>query len=206
MKAKTNIDEIAAAEDLHLRGILDYVPHATEPRPTSEGYDILTMIDGYENEGRDILKAGGYPLTVREIIYKRDSQPKKAALPRQIKDVMNMLTYFNMVRVKIKEKDISFALCFMAYGVQAAMKARIRPVEPFIEIGKSNIDGGRNGGKKSGKVRLEKTKQLKEQWQKDAEKIWKKHPTWKNKRVAEYIARNGENTDTIRKSIKKPTP
>jgi hypothetical protein len=119
--------------------ILNPVPHSNAPRAVSEGYDILAMIDGYENEGRDILKAGGYPLTVDEIIHDRfdeDGLPLgKKPLPRRVRDVMDMLLYFDMVRVNIEKKDISFALCFMAYGVQAAMKARIRPQERSIDIG-----------------------------------------------------------------------
>lgn len=207
MKAKTIIDESKAYENLHLRGILDYVPHSTEPRPGSEPYDIMAMIEGYESEGREILKAGGYPLTVREIIYRRYAQPKKELLPRRIKDVMNMLAYFERVRDYMKKNDISYSLCFMAYGVQAAMKARIRPVEPLIEMGQKNVSGGIDGGKKSGKNRRLKAEPTKANWQTEAEKIWKKHPAWSNSAVAVEIAKRiGGNIGTIRRSIKKTTP
>ncbi len=117
--------------------VLNPVPHSNEQRVSS--YNILAMLDGYEKEGRDIIKADGYPLTVREIIRSRhdkDGEPlDKPALPRRIRDIMDMLTYLNMVRNYIQKNEISWALCFMAYGVQSAMKARIRPLEPLFGMG-----------------------------------------------------------------------
>ncbi|MFH1490301.1 MAG: hypothetical protein ABII06_15455 [Pseudomonadota bacterium] len=209
MKAKTIIDENEAVD----KGlsILNPVPHSNEPRAASEGYDISAMLDGYENEGRKILKASGYPLTVDEITDSRFNEDKmslrKKPFPRRVRDVMDMFLYFNMVRVSIEKKDISFALCFMGYGVQAAMKARIRPMAPLIEMGKSNVDGGGRGGKISGKVRREKAKSIRGNWQTEAEKIWKKHPAWKNRSVATKVAeRIGGNPNTIRKSIQKTLP
>jgi hypothetical protein len=50
---------------------------------------------------------------------------------------MEMLQYFHMVRVHIKENDILFAVGFMAFGVHAAQKLHIRPLKPFIGMGKS---------------------------------------------------------------------
>ncbi len=118
---------------------LNYVPHSKNPKVPEGGYDILAMIHGYENEARNILKAGGYPLTVREILKTRHDKYGeslgKPALPRKIRDTMDMLTYFNMVRNYIQKNEISWALCFMAYGVQSSMKARIRPLEPLYEMG-----------------------------------------------------------------------
>ena len=138
MKTKSNINEIAKHENLR---IFDCVPHSNEPRAMSEGYDILAMIDGYENEGCEILKERGYPLNVSELVDSRfDKNGNSLArkpLPRRIKDVMDMFAYFEAVRSFIQENNISFALCFMAYGVQAAMKARIRPAEDLFKIGAS---------------------------------------------------------------------
>lgn len=124
MKMKKVIDEQV--------GILDFVP-------ASKGLDVISMIEGYEQEGREILKANGYPLTLREMVYSRFDENKnplgEKVLPRRVKDVMNMMGYFQAVRFYINKNVVFDALCFMAYGVQAAMKARIRPVEPLIEIG-----------------------------------------------------------------------
>jgi len=120
--------------DFRQSGILD-------PIPSSNGMDIFSIIQQYEQEGREILKANGYPLALREMVYSRfdDNMNRLRAkpLPRRIRDVMNMLAYFQTVRFYIKKNVVSDALCFMAYGVQAAMKARIRPVERLIEIGTS---------------------------------------------------------------------
>lgn len=42
-------------------------------------------------------------------------------------------------------------------------------------------------------------------WQRMADQIWKKHARWSSSRVAEDISKvTGENSDTIRKRIKKP--
>jgi len=182
VKAKTTIDKIEAVD----KGldILNPVPHSNEPRAASEGYDILAMIDGYENEGRKILKDGGYPLTVNEIMHTRlneDGLPLGIkSLPRRVRDVMAMLQYFNMVRFKIEEKDISFALCFMAYGVQAAMKARIRHMEPDILRGRSSIEGASRGGQK--KKEIDQARH--DQWKLDAGKIKEKHPSFTPWRIA----------------------
>ena len=68
-----------------------------------------------------------------------------------------------------------------------------------------NVRSGAVGGEKSGKVRNDKMKPSKESWQAEADKIWKKHPTWMNKPVAEMVVKRiGGNVGTIRKSIKKP--
>ncbi len=66
---------------------------------------------------------------------------------------------------------------------------------------------GKKGGKKSGEVRREKAAPILMTRQAEAGKIWLKHPTWKNKRVAEKIVkRHGGNIDTVRRTIKKPLP
>lgn len=124
--------------------ILDGMPQADETR------NILSIIGGFEAEAVEILKnagfpsnikssAGGLPPCIREILESRcDSAGmpfKKRPLPARIFDVISMLQFFWMVRFFIEEKDTNRALCFMAYGMQAAMKARLRPVEPKVDIG-----------------------------------------------------------------------
>lgn len=69
------------------------------------------------------------------------------------------------------------------------------------------IEKGAEGGKKSGKGRREKAELTKEAWQEEADKIWRKHPTWSKRQIAtEVEKRIGGNPDTIRKSIIKPLP
>ncbi|MHB8092773.1 MAG: hypothetical protein ACYDH8_14425 [Syntrophales bacterium] len=66
---------------------------------------------------------------------------------------------------------------------------------------------GKPAGIKSGKVRRQTAEQKWALWQAEAEKIWKKHPTWKNDPVAKKVAEiTGDNPGTIRKKIKKPLP
>ena len=199
MRAKPTIDgkEVVDKWD----GILDSIPFAAEPGAgPSEKYDIFAMINGYEKEAREILKAGGYPLTVKELLNK----PQK---DRRIRDIMRMLTYFREVRIYISMNDAAGAALSMAYGVRSAMQARIRPVEPLIEIGKKVVGGGKHGGARSGEVRREKTTPTKEAWQAESEKIWRKRPAWSKRQIATEIEKRiGGNPDTIRKSIQKPLP
>lgn len=83
--------------------------------------------------------------------------------------------------------------------------ARAGLVPKMAMQGAKVVDGGKNGGKESGRVRRMKAEPTKESWQAEAEKIWQKHPAWKNRRVAAGIEKRiGGNPDTIRKSIKKP--
>ena len=158
--------------------VLNLVHHSNKSRAYSKGYDVLAMIDGYENEGREILKAGGYPLTVDEIIHDRlneDGMPLgKKPLPPRVRDVMAMLQYFETVRHYIKENNISFALGFMAYAVQSAMKARIRPLEPLIQIGTS-VKAGQNKSHTKEKLRGIILA---------IQKLYKDNPSLKGKRAA----------------------
>ena len=115
-------------------GILDPIPFVAESgADSSEKYNVFAMINGYESEAREILKAGGYPVTLKELLNKPQGK-------RQIRDIMRMLTYFREVRIYIWMNDAPGAALSMAYGIRAAMQARIRPVEPLIEIGKSRSD------------------------------------------------------------------
>ena len=127
MKTKLSIDEEMV--DKH-DGILGPIPfdEAPEGRRALEDYPVFDMIIGYENEAREILKAGGYPLAIREL---------KQIKERRIQDLERMLTYFKEVRIYIWINDPAGAALSMAYGIRAAMQAKIRPVEPLIEIGKS---------------------------------------------------------------------
>ena len=187
-----------------LRDVLKSIPQ--------HGRDIDAMIAGYETEGRAILKAEGYPQTAEEIIESRIDENglplKKAPLPRKIRDIMEMLLYFDNVREYMKH-DVSLALVFMAYAVQSAMKARIAPQEPLFKIGLQCIDDGRAGGNKSGAQRRAKAKPIIEKWQTEAEAIWKK-PRNKNlskSSIAKLISKTvGGNPGYIRKKIKKPLP
>jgi hypothetical protein len=129
-----------------LKRILGRVPHAPEGKPNSE-YDILAMIAGYEDQGHEILRAAGYSPNFQKLMRSRFSEDGtplgKEPLPLKIRDAIEMLSHFHAVRFHLKRNDISWALCYMAYGVQAAMKAKVRPVEPFIESGEKHIQAQR---------------------------------------------------------------
>jgi len=129
MKRKSPIDEKEAIDKRE--GTFDSLSFAVEPdAEPAEKHDIFAMINGYENEAREVLKAGGYPLTIKELL----GRPQKE---RRIRDIMRMFTHFREVRIRIGLKDAAGAALCMAYGVRAAMLSRIRPAQPLIEIGKS---------------------------------------------------------------------
>lgn len=185
------------------KGPFEPIPFDIRAKPEaelSEKYDIFAMIRGYENEAHEILKAGGYPLTVKEPL----GHPRK---DRRIHDIMIMLTNFREVRIYIGMNDAAGAALSMAYGIRSAMLARIRPVEPFIDKGKAMIRGASLGGiakKKIDDVRHEK-------WQADADAIWRKHPSYKTWRVAGMLAERYAQSrglrakqDSISRVIKKP--
>jgi hypothetical protein len=185
--------------ELAWKGTFEPIPFVAKPgaRP-SEKYNIFAMMNGYENEAREILKAGGYPLTLDELTGRKE---------RRIRDIINMLLCFREVRVYISLNDAENSAASMAYAIRSAMLARIRPAEPLIDVGEKVVGGGKQGGKKSGTIRREKATPTKESWQAEAEKIWSKRPSWRKKRVAEEIVKRIDgNAGTIRKSIKKPLP
>lgn len=197
MRAKPTIDEKEVVDKWD--GILDPIPFVAEPGAgPSEKYDIFAMIRGYENEAREILKAGGYPLTLTELRWSKE---------RRIRDIIRMLTYFREVCIYIRMNDAAGAALSMAYGVRSAMQARIRPVEPFIDKGKAMIRGASLGGitkKKIDNVRHEK-------WQAEADAIWRKYPSYKKWRVAGMLAERYAQSrglrakqDSISRIIKKP--
>lgn len=119
--------------------------------------------------------------------------------------------YFDELREKIKNfnywraftETLSFVIDVFAAGdIQNHVKTRV------VGIRKSK-DGGKEGGKKSGIIRRQKTIPIKEIWQAEADKILKKPKNSKlsKSRIAELITEKiGGNPDTIRKYIKKPTP
>lgn len=186
--------------DLKQGGNLDPVQHSTEPKV--EEYDISTMIEHYENEARNILKDAGYPLTIRELLDRQ----AKGRLPRRIHEVKNVLVYFEMVRHYVEKNDISWALYSMAFGVQDAMKARMRPLEPDILRGRKILKAASEGGK-SKKQASDLRHQI---WQRDAKEIRKNGSTHSNQNVARILEKRyaGDpalkaKQDTIARIIKK---
>lgn len=164
------------------------------------------LISAYEREASEILARGGYPLTVDEL-KKVLPVPANGRGFSQIYYIFLMLWHLKEVRVQIEENNADQATCEMAVAVHCAIRARILPILPFVEISEKVFSGGKQGGKKSGAVRREKAKSTKQLWQAEAEKLWRKHPNWKNKSIAELIAKKiGGNPDYIRKLIKNPLP
>jgi hypothetical protein len=166
MKTKTNESVVD-----YWDGILDAVPFADKP------YNIFNLISGYEAEAIEVLKSSGYPITVKELLKIRKIWEDKKE--RRVRDIVRMLTYFREVKIHIDLNNSEGSALSMAFAIQSAMKARIRPVEPKIEIGKK-----RSAQQKDNRGKRETWgKKTKEEIEKRNEKIiaaWKEYKLSKN--------------------------
>lgn len=127
MKAKPTIPEVVDKQ----AGVLGPIPFTkAENAPSYEEHPIFYMINGYENEAREILKACGYPLISGALIAEL-----RWSKERRIRDLVSMLTHFKDVRIHIRMNNPAEAAFSMAEGLRAALQARIRPMEKSIDIG-----------------------------------------------------------------------
>ena len=79
----------------------------------------------------------------------------------------------------------------------------------FHQVAKSgevSKEGGRKGGIVRGKQQTTNREKEWEKWQTEADKIWKKHPTWGKPAIAKMVHEKypGSTARTIRLRIKKP--
>lgn len=183
------------------------------PSLSETGVMVLTaenLINAYERQAQEILKRDGYPPTIEELWAKKEEFLPDLANGKglaQVYSIFWMLWNLNSVRAYIEKNNSDMAVCYMASAVHCAIRAQLKPIASLIDISEKVVDGGKDGGKKSGNVRREKMKPIKENWQIEAEKIWQKHSSWGNKYVGKKVAEQiGGNPETIRKSIKKPLP
>ena len=112
-------------------------------------------------------------------------------------------------REYLKNHDTANAMIETIWMMDAYWRGffHTEPIKRHILVGKANVHEGKLCGQKSGKVRRDKTKTVADKWQEEANKIWKKHPTWGKISVAKKIEeKTGEPFETIRKKIKKPLP
>ena len=169
-----------------------------------------SVINAYEKEAREILKRGGYPLTIEELWAKKDEVLPDLANGQGLSRVYSifwMLWNLKMVRVNIEENNADQAVCYMASAVHWAISARLKTVAHLFGVVEKVVNGGKRGGEKSGKIRKEKAIPTKQAQQEEANKIWQRRPTWSKLQVATEIKKRiGGNPDTIRKSIQKPHP
>jgi len=165
---------------------------------------VEPLIEYWTHEAEKILQDHGYP-TDQRALWDALQEGEHA---REIHHIRAMLFRLNEVRRAISEQRTEAAVWNMALAVQHGMKAKIRPFEPDVARGQSNVIGGKKGGDTSGRKRREKAELEHSLWQAEAVKIWAKHSKWKKSDVAREILKNpkidGE-FHTIRQFIKKPT-
>jgi hypothetical protein len=103
----------------------------------------------------------------------------------------------NTYAVKVYLRTLELTINLMRAGIVPRLAA----------TGVKTVSGGEKGGKKSGKTRQDKATRNSEIYQKEADKVWKKHSTWGalevSKKVSEKI---GQPAETIRRKIKKSLP
>ncbi len=168
------------------------------------------LLSSLETEAQSVLKNKGYSVEKKALLVLyckvhplNPSPPENIDLPTA-SALYALLSIDNMRDYRKRELPPYYIAMEMFQLTMAAVSANIHDIA--IE-GILHHTGGKQGGKKSGNVRREKTKPTKDIWQAEAEKIWGKHPAWGNKPVAERIVKLiGGNVGTIRKSIKRPTP
>jgi hypothetical protein len=141
-------------------------------------YGLFAMMSGYEEQAREILKDGGYPLTGKELWEMRNG------LKKQIRDILEMFIWFERVRWEVEKNDAKMSAYFMAHAIHSAMKARIRPEEADIYRGKKTIRGASKGGKAKKQI----SDSRHEIWKSDARKIWSDKPSYTAWRVAGMLA------------------
>lgn len=95
-------------------------------------HDLRHLMAGYEEVAETLIKAGGHAITLDDLwrIRRRDE------LPQQLQDIRDMLGFFSNVRKFVRGNVMAeWAALHMAFAMNAASRAQIRPVEPFVEIG-----------------------------------------------------------------------
>jgi hypothetical protein len=166
------------------------------------------LISCYEGEGKKILKAQGLPEDILELWENKEKYLPDLANGKGVSAIYSafwMLLSFTRVRLSLEKNDAESAVVDMISALHWAANLQIEPVMPLIQLSEQVVAGGRSGGQKSAKIRGEKATTIKQENQKRALKIWKKHPAWTNSDVARKIQKDhGGNVDTIRKSIQKP--
>ncbi|MEN6621346.1 MAG: hypothetical protein ABFD50_07350 [Smithella sp.] len=116
------------------------------------------------------------------------------------------LDHLEKARKFLKEHNTAQAMIETLWMSEAYWRGVIHTesIKRPILVSKANVQEGKLCGQKSGEVRRDKTKTVADRWQEEANKIWKKHPTWSCNRVAGNIAaKTSESKETIRKKIKK---
>ena len=100
----------------------------------------------WENGARKILTASGYPLEWKAL----SRTLMNGDHPRQIHDIESMLWHFDSVRKFLAKNEIESAVWHMALAIQAGMKAKIRPIEPVVDMGERYGETKARGPRRNG--------------------------------------------------------
>ncbi|MGP8152970.1 MAG: hypothetical protein ACLQBQ_02335 [Smithella sp.] len=156
-------------------------------------YDIKRQLDAFQK--KDLFEACKEQNFAHEFIDHAEKLIKKTGYAGDLRSLLKEL------RTAIKNYD-SWRI-FMQTLRLVTLAYRAGTIPDLVQAG-AKVMGG---GKKSAKVRQEKSKLKKELWQAEADKILKRRPTWSRRHAGNSISKKiGGNPDTIRKSIKKTLP
>lgn len=120
---------------------------------------------------------------------------------RRTKVAKRVVAYADEVLQALKADDAHMAVNWTLRMMMNEHRLIIMGIEPEIITGLKH----RRGGKKGNEELVREAKERHAEWQKSANRIWKKHPGWNKSDVARAVAEEkGGAVRTIRNNIVKP--
>jgi len=92
---------------------------------------VEPLMQRWEDYACKVLEQRGYPASWKELSLILN----EGEHPSQIHDIESMLFHFDMVRKHLHNGKAEAACWNMAFGIEAAMRAQIRPIEPAVITG-----------------------------------------------------------------------
>lgn len=138
----------AKLKDKPLNSILDVnigMPSLSETGVAA--FTAVNVLAAYEKQAADILKRDGYPPTIEELWNKKDELLPDLANGKglaQVYSIFWMLCGLKRVQIDIEKNNADMAVCDMAYAVHWAIRAQLKPIALYFDMGKrkeeSDID------------------------------------------------------------------
>jgi transposase len=193
----------AKLKDKPLNSILDVnigMPSLSETGVAA--FTAVNVLAAYEKQAADILKRDGYPPTIEELWNKKDELLPDLANGKglaQVYSVFWMLWGLKRVQIDIEKNNADMAVCDMAYALQWATRAQLKPIAGFFEIGKKYSN-------KQKEIRAKRDKwngHTKKEIEKIHQEIKSAFASWKKSANAfdiKYAKKYGKSPSAIRKS------
>lgn len=182
----------------------NYVPFQTrdesgKEKPLLIKYGLESMIEGYLEQAEEILKAKGFPTSFDALWDLR-----KEKMPQQIRDILDMMFFFRLVRKMVLNNGASEAALNMGFAIHAAARAQIRPAESLIEMGQGFSDTQKKKRENRQTWRGLKAEQIMERNKKIVEHFNKTHLThtrFADKHCLKYGLKSRQVRDILKKAL-----